>query len=163
MFFFQVTNKNLDSFLDVEDNKPKVLLFSPKATPSLLYHAVGFANQKRLSFGFVSTSDANGEKLRRKFKALPNEPSVLIFKEEKSVPEVVVEVSIKKIFNFHFTLNKLFGDNIICSTPGIRTKEWKTQGDCRKQQVLNTSKAVFPKSFSGFVSRRKIQISKKVS
>ncbi|XP_031554405.1 dnaJ homolog subfamily C member 16-like isoform X2 [Actinia tenebrosa] len=89
----RVTTKNLDSFLNVDDNRPKVLLFSPKAVPSLLYHVVGFANQKRLSFGFVSTSNTDGEKLRRKFKALPNEPSVMIFKEEKSVPEVVVEGS----------------------------------------------------------------------
>lgn len=93
MCCLQVTSENLDSFLDVEDNKPKVLLFSAKAVPSLLYHVVGFANQKRLSFGFVSTSVPNGEKLRRKFKVLPNEPTVMIFKEEKSVPEVVVEVS----------------------------------------------------------------------
>ncbi|KXJ05781.1 DnaJ-like subfamily C member 16, partial [Exaiptasia diaphana] len=59
-------------------------------SPSLLYHLVAFTNQERLSFGFISTATSDGEILRRKFKAQANVPTVMIFKEEKSVPEVVV-------------------------------------------------------------------------
>jgi hypothetical protein len=77
--------------------------------PSLLYNLVGFANQKRLAFGFVSTSDADGEKLRRRFKAGANVPTVMIFKEEKSVPEVVVEVKIKsELITYNFSRKTIY-------------------------------------------------------
>lgn len=87
-----MTSQNLDSFLDTLDNKPKVTLFSPKSLPSLLYSLVAFTNQERLSFGYVSTDASDGEILRRKFKVKAGMPTVMIFKEEKSVPDVIVEV-----------------------------------------------------------------------
>ncbi|XP_028512776.1 dnaJ homolog subfamily C member 16, partial [Exaiptasia diaphana] len=68
----------------------KSMYISSKGSPSLLYHLVAFTNQERLSFGFISTATSDGEILRRKFKAQANVPTVMIFKEEKSVPEVVV-------------------------------------------------------------------------
>ncbi|XP_032228549.1 dnaJ homolog subfamily C member 16 isoform X2 [Nematostella vectensis] len=89
----RVSSKTSDIFLKTDDNKPKVLLFSPKSSPSLLYNLVAFSNQERLSFGFVSMSGQDGEKLRRKFRVMAKEPTVMIFKEESAVPEVVFEAT----------------------------------------------------------------------
>ncbi|PFX27805.1 dnaJ homolog subfamily C member 16-like [Stylophora pistillata] len=90
----KVTARNLDFFLTTSiSNKPSVVLFSPKPRPSLLYHLVAFGNHKRQSFGFVSLTDSSSEPLRKRFRVNLKEPTVLIFKEEVAVPDVVVKAS----------------------------------------------------------------------
>lgn len=95
---FQVTVKNVDSFLTTGvSNKPSVILFSPKPLPSLLYHLVAFSNYKQQSFGFVSLTDSSGEPVRKRFRVDSKEPTVLIFKDDVAVPEVVVTVTSNNI------------------------------------------------------------------
>lgn len=90
----KVTARNLDFFLTTSiSNKPSIVLFSPKPRPSLLYHLVAFGNHKRQSFGFVSLTDSSSEPLRKRFRVNLKEPTVLIFKEEVAVPDVVVKAS----------------------------------------------------------------------
>lgn len=90
----KVTARNLDFFLTTSiSNKPSVVLFSPKPRPSLLYHLVAFGNHKRQSFGFVSLTDSSSEPLRKRLRVNLKEPTVLIFKEEVAVPDVVVKAS----------------------------------------------------------------------
>ncbi|KAJ7393494.1 sub C, member 16 [Desmophyllum pertusum] len=90
----KVTVKNVDSFLTTGvSNKPSVILFSPKPLPSLLYHLVAFSNYKQQSFGFVSLTDSSGEPVRKRFRVDSKEPTVLIFKDDVAVPEVVVMAS----------------------------------------------------------------------
>lgn len=84
---------SLDSFLEVEqDNKPRVILLTPKPSASLLYYTVAFAYRNYVIFGYASLAESSGEKLRRKYKVDEKVPSVLVFKEEKAVPELVVKV-----------------------------------------------------------------------
>ena len=69
------------------------MLFSPKPLPSLLYHLVAFNSYKHQSFGFVSLKDGSGETPRKRFHADSKEPTVLIFKDDVAVPDVVVRVT----------------------------------------------------------------------
>lgn len=95
---FQITTKSVDTFLTTSvNNKPSVMLFSPKPLPSLLYHLVAFSSYKHQSFGFVSLTDGSGESLRKRFKVDSEEPTVLIFKDDVAVPDVVVRVTCYKI------------------------------------------------------------------
>nr|XP_058959875.1 dnaJ homolog subfamily C member 16-like [Pocillopora verrucosa] len=90
----KVTASSLDSFLTTSiSNKPSVILFSPKPNPSLLYHLVAFRNCKQQSFGFVSLTDSSSEPLRKRFRVNSKEPTVLIFKDDVAVPDVVVMAS----------------------------------------------------------------------
>lgn len=85
---------NVDSFLTTSDNnKPSILLFSHKPLPSLLFHLVAFSSYKQQSFGFVSLSDNSAEPLRKQFQVDTKEPTVLIFKDDVAVPDVVVKVT----------------------------------------------------------------------
>ena len=95
----QVTERNLDGFLETsENNKPSVILFSPKPLPSLLYHLVAFSSLKWQSFGFVSLKDSSSETLRKRFRADSKEPTVMIFKDDIAAPEVVVTVTELMLF-----------------------------------------------------------------
>lgn len=92
-FFIQLTEKKLDSFLDTsETNKPSVILFSTKPLPSLLYQLVAFSNKERQSFGFVSLKDSSAESIRKRFHADAENPTVMIFKDDAAVPDVIVMV-----------------------------------------------------------------------
>ena len=93
LFYLKVTEKNLDSFLDTSvQNKPSVILFSPKSFPSLLYCLVAFGSYKWQSFGFVSLTHSSTEPLRKRFHADFKEPSLMIFKDDIAAPEVVIRV-----------------------------------------------------------------------
>lgn len=90
----KVTANSVDTFLTTSvNNKPSVMLFSPKPLPSLLYHLVAFSSYKHQSFGFVSLTDGSGESLRKRFRVDSKEPTVLIFKDDVAVPDVVVRAS----------------------------------------------------------------------
>lgn len=85
---------NVDTFLKTSaNNKPSVLLFSPKPLPSLLYHLVAFSSYKQQSFGFISLTDNSGEPLRKRFQVDTEKAAVLIFKDDMAVPDVVVRVT----------------------------------------------------------------------
>ena len=101
--FIQVTEKKLDSFLDTsETNKPSIILLSTKPLPSLLYQLVAFSNKEWQSFGFVSLKDSSAESIRKRFHADTENPTVMIFKDNTAVPDVVVMVILlpKLIFLF---------------------------------------------------------------
>ena len=93
LLFIQVTEKKLDSFLDTsETNKPSLILLSTKPLPSLLYQLVAFSNKEWQSFGFVSLKDSSAESIRKRFHADTENPTVMIFKDNTAVPDVVVMV-----------------------------------------------------------------------
>jgi len=90
----KITTNNVDTFLTTSvNNKPSVMLFSPKPLPSLLYHLVAFSSYKHQSFGFVSLTDGSGQSLRKRFRVDSKEPTVLIFKDDVAVADVVVRAS----------------------------------------------------------------------
>ena len=92
--YSQVTEKNSESFLDTsENNKPGIVLFSPKPSPSLLYYLVAFSSSKYQSFGFVSSTESSAESLRKRFHVNYKEPTVMIFKDDVATPDVVVTVT----------------------------------------------------------------------
>lgn len=108
---FQVTAKNVDTFLTTSaNNKPSVMLFSPKPLPSLLYHLVAFSSYKHQSFGFVSLTDSSGEPLRKQFQVDSKEPTVLIFKDDVAVPDVVVRVTWKLNIYWFSDLMVIYGN-----------------------------------------------------
>lgn len=49
-----VTEANVDTFLTEKPAVPKVLLFSEKPRPNLLYNALSNNFHKKLEFGFVT-------------------------------------------------------------------------------------------------------------
>lgn len=89
-----VAEKKLDSFLDTsETNKPSIILLSTKPLPSLLYQLVAFSNKEWQSFGFVSLKDSSAESIRKRFHADTENPTIMIFKDNTAVPDVVVMAS----------------------------------------------------------------------
>lgn len=102
LLFIQVTETKLDSFLDTsETNKPSIILLSTKPLPSLLYQLVAFSNKEWQSFGFVSLKDSSAESIRKRFHADNENPTVMIFKDNAAVPDVVVMViSLTQFFCF---------------------------------------------------------------
>ena len=107
--FIQVTEKKLDSFLDTsETNKPSIILLSTKPLPSLLYQLVAFSNKEWQSFGFVSLKDSSAESIRKRFHADTENPTVMIFKDNTAVPDVVVMVISLLKLNFFVSLFYFF-------------------------------------------------------
>ena len=109
LLFIQVTGEKLDSFLDTsQTNKPSIILLSTKPLPSLLYQLVAFSNKEWQSFGFVSLTDSSAESIRKRFHADAENPTVMIFKDNTAVPDVVVMVISPLKLNFFVCLFYFF-------------------------------------------------------
>ena len=117
-------------------NKPSVILFSPKPNPSLLYHLVAFSNCKQQSFGFVSLTDSSSEPLRKRFRVNSKEPTVLIFKDDVAVPDVVVMVTSWswQALLYAFLINLKISHLLLTKVemPGLITwvSYWKSKYQC---------------------------------
>ena len=84
-----------DGFLSqaVARNRPRVLLFSQRETPSLLFKLTAFAHQSSADFAYVSTDPAHlGTAVSQRFHVLPRERRLMLFKEDCSQPALEVEV-----------------------------------------------------------------------
>lgn len=98
-----------------EDNKPQVLLFSRHMYPPLLYQVVAFEYQSKVKFAYVYTKDRQTTRLCKKYSVSPDQPTVLIMKEEPSSPVVVARGTALK----RGTLRKLVASNLYLFVPRL--------------------------------------------
>ena len=138
-FSSQVTDANLEDFLSTDqDNKPKVILCSSKPAPSLLYNLVAFSYQRKLTFGYVTTGQMSSNALQKRFRVHAGEPTVLVFKEESAVPEVVVQVSRGQVTRANILIDRVFRQNLLRSWDKMRLK---------LTLLLPSSKSMFSQPF----------------
>ncbi len=88
----QITESNVDSFLSeaIARNRPRLVLFTPRDSPSLLYKLTAFAHQRTADFGFVTTVRGDGVLLQR-FGVRIGEKRLAVFKEYH-LPTTVMKV-----------------------------------------------------------------------
>ena len=84
----------MDTFLSnvIIRNRPRVVLFSPQAHPSLPVKLVALAKHTTADFGFVSTQRGASKAFLQRFGVAPREKQLLVFKEYQEA-ELSVEVS----------------------------------------------------------------------
>ena len=84
----------MDTFLSnvIVRNRPRVVLFSPQAHPSLTVKLVALAKHTTADFGFVSTQQGASRAFLQRFGVTPREKQLLVFKEYHE-PELSLEVS----------------------------------------------------------------------
>ena len=91
----------MDTFLSkaILANRPRVILFSPRQHPSLLYKLTAFIHRKTVDFGFVSTHAhwASVGVLSR-FDVLTGEKQLAVFKENYS-PVKIIKVGLLRVYN----------------------------------------------------------------
>ena len=71
----------MESFLSeaIHRNRPRLVLLSPRDSPTLLYKLTAFSNQKMADFGLVSTRGES--KVLKRFGAHTGEKALLVYKE----------------------------------------------------------------------------------
>ena len=91
----------MDAFLSkaILANRPRLILFSPRQHPSLLYKLTAFTHRKTVDFGFVSTQAhwASARVLDR-FEVVTGEKRLVVFKENYS-PVKVIKVGLLRKYN----------------------------------------------------------------
>ena len=75
---------------------------------------MAFSYQQKLVFGHVATGERSSDELHKRYKVSTQEPTVMIFKEDTAVPEVVVQVCIFFFSFFFFQLNSPPEDSSEC-------------------------------------------------
>ena len=82
----------MDSFLSdaIARNRPRLVLFTPRDSPSLLYKLTAFAHQKTADFGFVTTVRGD-EVLLQRFGVGTGEKRLAVLKEHH-LPTSVMKV-----------------------------------------------------------------------
>ena len=69
----------------MQNNRPKLLLFSSRPSPSLKFLLLAMEFQNYVKFGMASLGDET-KKLREQFDAHPSDPTAFLFKENQNVP-----------------------------------------------------------------------------
>ncbi|CAI8008968.1 DnaJ homolog subfamily C member 16 [Geodia barretti] len=92
----ELTAEGVEAFIteSISRNRPRLILFSPHPTPSLLYKAVAFSNQLVADFGFVVTDRPSGKGLGvlQRYGVSQRSKKLLVFKEYPH-PAAVLEGS----------------------------------------------------------------------
>ena len=87
---------NVKQFLNSwYENKPRALLFTTKKEAPLLLKAVAFKYQHYVGVGYAQVSKS--EEMRVKFGAEKYGPTFMIFKENTSVPHLLLQVKLSYI------------------------------------------------------------------
>ena len=89
----------------IVENKPQVLLFSRHMYPPLLFLLVAFEYKSKVKFGYVYTKDRKTLKLCKKYEVSPDQPTILVLKEEPSSPVAVARVCSAIFFVFFVVCN----------------------------------------------------------
>jgi len=91
--FFKIVQNELEFFENsITENKPQVLLFSRHMYPPLLFLVVAFEYKSKVRFAYVYTKDRKTTKICKKYQISPDQPTVLVLKEEPSSPVAVARV-----------------------------------------------------------------------
>jgi hypothetical protein len=92
----ELTAEGVEAFIteSVSRNRPRLVLFSPHPTPSLVYNAVAFSNQLVTDFGFITTYKPSGKGLGvlQRYGVSQRSKKLLVFKEYPH-PAAVLEVN----------------------------------------------------------------------
>ncbi|PIK55894.1 putative dnaJ-like subfamily C member 16-like [Apostichopus japonicus] len=91
----RVNDNNAASFLGqfTATNKPSVLLFTRRSTPSGLYKLLAFKFHNKMNFGFVQTTDSQSISTISEFDVQWKQRELLIFKENVESPAEELEIS----------------------------------------------------------------------
>ncbi|KAJ8021396.1 DnaJ-like subfamily C member 16 [Holothuria leucospilota] len=91
----RVNDESRQTFLSQfqASNKPSVLLFTRRSTPSALYSLLAFKYHSNMNFGFVQTTDAESKNTVSDFDVRWNQREMLIFKEMLESPAEEMEIS----------------------------------------------------------------------
>ena len=91
-----MTDNNLKQFLNSwYENKPRALLFTTKKEPPLLLRVAAFKYRHYVGIGFVQVSKT--EEMKARFGAAENGPTLMIFKENISVPHLLLQVKVSHL------------------------------------------------------------------
>ena len=63
--------------------------------PPLLFQVVAFEYHHKVKFAYVKTKDRLTNKIQKKYSISPEQPTVMILKEEPSSPVVMARVRLK--------------------------------------------------------------------
>ena len=74
------------------DNKPQVMLFSRHMYPPLLFQVVAFEYHHKVKFAYIHTKDRRTTNIQKKYNINPDQPTVIVAKEEPSSPVAVARV-----------------------------------------------------------------------
>ncbi len=93
----QLSPSSLEPFLSqaIARNRPRVILFSPRTNPSLLYKLTAFSHQRTIDFAFVSTDltrNPGNQLLLSRFGIWKSDRSLLAFKEYHEEPALTLDV-----------------------------------------------------------------------
>lgn len=82
-----------DDFLDGwMDNRVRVLIFSPRESIRLRYLLVAYWFRSRVAFGYVHLEGEESRKLAERFHVLTNTDTLLLFKEDKTMPAATLSM-----------------------------------------------------------------------
>lgn len=79
-----VTSKNIDEFITQHIAMPKILLFSPKLAPPVLFKALGNAFTDRILFGFIPSNETA---LEQRY-GITKRPTIILVRTGAKKPEV---------------------------------------------------------------------------
>ena len=75
-------------------NRPRVVMFSPQAHPSLTIKLIALAKHTTADFGFVSTQPGVSTALLQRFGVTPGGKKLVVFKENQE-PELSMKVCLQ--------------------------------------------------------------------
>eukprot|EP00111_Clytia_hemisphaerica_P005350 TCONS_00015466-protein len=101
------------------DNKPQVMLFSRHMYPPLLFQVVAFEYHHKVKFAYVHTKDRRTTNIQKKFNINPDQPTVIVSKEEPSSPVAVARGNALK----RGTLRQLVASNLYMFVPRLSSQQ----------------------------------------
>jgi len=115
-----ISNNHQDFFeKSFDDNKPQCLLFSRHVNPPLLFQAVAYEYSSKVRFAYVNVKDLQTKRLRELYRINIKEPSVVILKEEPSLPIAVIRGSALK----RGKLREIVSSNLYFEVPRLSNQK----------------------------------------